>query len=201
MISTVDKNNIPLIVDLDHTLINTDLLLESSKGVLGKSPWLIFHYLYWLSKGKGYLKDQLVRRFEINIVELPFNETVIAYIQKRKKLGETVILATASHKNYAYAVAKHLKIFDDVMASNNDFNLSSHNKAEKLIQRFGEGQFDYMGDHMRDLPVWEASNLAIIVNATKRIINNTGHINTFVLTKKGASIPRETSSKASNEQL
>lgn len=201
MISTVDKNNIPLIVDLDHTLINTDLLLESSKGVLGKSPWLIFHYLYWLSKGKGYLKDQLVRRFEINIVELPFNETVIAYIQKRKKLGETVILATASHKNYAYAVAKHLKIFDDVMASNKDFNLSSHNKAEKLIQRFGEGQFDYMGDHMRDLPVWEASNLAIIVNATKRIINNTGHINTFVLTKKGASIPRETSSKASNEQL
>ncbi|MGE4570046.1 MAG: haloacid dehalogenase-like hydrolase [Gammaproteobacteria bacterium] len=181
----MDKNKIPLIVDLDHTLINTDLLLESSKGVLGKSPWLIFHYLYWLSRGKGYLKDQLVKRFEINIVELPFNETVIAYIQKKKKLGNTVILATASHKNYAYAVAKHLKIFDDVMASNKDFNLSSHNKAEKLIQRFGDGQFDYMGDHMRDLPVWEASNLAIIVNASKRIIKNTGHLNTLVLSKKG----------------
>jgi phosphoserine phosphatase len=191
----MDKNNIPLIVDLDHTLIDTDLLMESSKGVLGKSPWLIFHYLYWLSKGKGYLKDQLVRRFEINIAELPFNETVIAYIQKKRKLGDTVILATASHKNYAYAVAKHLKIFDDVMASNKDFNLSSHNKAEKLIQRFGEGQFDYMGDHMRDLPVWEASNLAIIVNATKRIINNTGHIQTFVLSKKGSPTPHEVPQK------
>ncbi|HIF88594.1 MAG TPA: hypothetical protein EYG22_05290 [Candidatus Thioglobus sp.] len=181
----MDKNKIPLIVDLDHTLIDTDLLVESSKGVLGKSPWLIFHYLYWLSKGKGYLKDQLVKRFEINITELPFNESVIVYIEKRKKLGDTVILATASHKNYAYAVAKHLKIFDDVMASNKDFNLSSHNKAEKLIQRFGEGQYDYMGDHMRDLPVWEASNLAIIVNATKRIINNTDHLKTFVLSQKG----------------
>jgi len=181
----MDKNKIPLIVDLDHTLIDTDLLVESSKGVLGKSPWLIFHYLYWLAKGKGYLKDQLVKRFEINITELPFNESVIVYIEKRKKLGDTIILATASHKNYAYAVAKHLKIFDDVMASNKDFNLSSHNKAEKLIQRFGEGQYDYMGDHMRDLPVWEASNLAIIVNATKRIINNTSHIKTFVLSKKG----------------
>ena len=42
----MDKNKIPLIVDLDHTLIDTDLLVESSKGVLGKSPWLIFHYLY-----------------------------------------------------------------------------------------------------------------------------------------------------------
>ncbi|MGE4595313.1 MAG: haloacid dehalogenase-like hydrolase [Gammaproteobacteria bacterium] len=185
----MDKNKIPLIVDLDHTLIDTDLLMESSKGVLVKAPWLIFHYLYWLSKGKGYLKDQLVKRFEINIAELPFNETVIAYIEKKKKLGVTVILATASHKNYAYAVAKHLKIFDDVMASNKDFNLSSHNKAEKLIQRFGEGQFDYMGDHMRDLPVWEASNLAIIVNASKRIINSTNHLNTFVLSKKSASTP------------
>ena len=72
---------------------------------------------------------------------------------------------------------------------------SDLNKAEKLIQRFGEDQFDYMGDHMRDLPVWEASNLAIIVNATKRIINNTGHIKTFVLSKKGAPTPRETPQK------
>ena len=181
---TADKNTIPLIVDLDHTLIDIDLLQKSSKGVLGKSPWLIFHYLFWLSKGKGYLKDQLVKRFEINVAELPYNETVIRFIQKKKKLGNTVILATASHKNYAYAVAKHLKFFDDVMASNKDFNLSSQNKADKLIERFGSGQFDYMGDHMRDLPVWEASNLAIIVNATKRIINNTGHLKTMVLSKK-----------------
>ena len=186
----MNKNKIPLIVDLDHTLIDTDLLMESSKGVLGKSPWLIFHYLAWFSKGRGYLKDQLVKRFEINIAELPFNEAVIAYIQERKKLGDTVILATASHKNYAYAVAKHLKIFDDVMASNKNFNLSSHNKAERLIQRFGEGQFDYMGDHMRDLPVWEASNLAIIVNATKRIVSNTGHLKTLILSKKGTSAPQ-----------
>jgi hypothetical protein len=47
------------------------------------------------------------------------------------------------------------------MASNKDFNLSSHNKAKKLIERFGEQKFDYIGDHIRDLPVWEASNLAI----------------------------------------
>ena len=192
----MDKNRVPLIVDLDHTLIDTDLLVESSRGVRGQSPWLIFHYFYWLSKGKGYLKDQLVKRFEINIEELPYNDTVITYIQKRKKLGDSVILATASHKNYAYAVAKHLRIFDDVMASNKDFNLSSHNKATKLIQRFGDGQFDYMGDHMRDIPVWEASNLGIIVNATKRIINNTGHVKTLVLSKKGVPAIKHKTHKA-----
>ena len=178
------NNNIPLVVDLDNTLIDTDLLLESSKGVLSKSPWLIFHYCYWFLKGKGYLKDQLVKRFEINIAKLPYNNTVLEYIKKKKKLGNTIILATASHKNYAYAVANHLKIFDDVMASNKDINLSSHKKAEKLIQRFGYAQFDYIGDHMRDLPVWRASNIAIIVNATKRIIKKTKSLNTLVLSSK-----------------
>ena len=180
----MDNSTTPLIVDLDHTLIDTDLLFLSSLGVLTKSPWLIGHYFFWLWKGKGYLKDQLVRRFEINILELPYNESVINYIMQRKKQGSKIILATASHKNYAFAVAKHLKIFDDVMASNKDFNLSSHNKAETLVNRFGEKNFDYMGDHMRDIPVWEVSHLSIIVNATNRIITNTKHLNTLVLSSK-----------------
>jgi phosphoserine phosphatase len=180
----MDNSTTPLIVDLDHTLIETDLLLLSSLGVLTKSPWLIGHYFFWLWKGKGYLKDQLVRRFEINIPELPYNESVISYIVQRKKDGSKIILATASHKNYAFAVAKHLKIFDDVMATNKDFNLSSHNKAETLVNRFGEKNFDYMGDHMRDIPVWEVSHLSIIVNATNRIITNTKHLNTLILSSK-----------------
>jgi len=81
----METSNLPLIVDLDHTLIDTDLLFLSSLGVLSKRPWLIGHYLFWLSKGKGFLKDQLVRRFEINIPELPYNESVISYIMERKK--------------------------------------------------------------------------------------------------------------------
>ena len=180
----METNTTPLVVDLDHTLIETDLLFLSSLGVLSKSPWLVFHYFFWLWKGKGYLKDQLVRRFEINIPELPYNQSVISYILQRKKQGCKIILATASHKNYAFAVAKHLKLFDDVMASNKDFNLSSHYKANTLVQRFGERNFDYMGDHMRDLPVWEVSQLSIIVNATNRIIANTKHLNTLILSSK-----------------
>ena len=180
----METNATPLVVDLDHTLIQTDLLFLSSLGVLVRRPWLVFHYFFWLWKGKGYLKDQLVKRFEINISELPYNQSVISYILERKKQGCKIVLATASHKNYAFAVAKHLKLFDDVMASNKDFNLSSRNKAETLVQRFGKRNFDYMGDHMRDLPVWEVSKLSIIVNATNRIIANTKDLNTLILSNK-----------------
>ena len=83
----METNITPLVVDLDHTLIETDLLFLSSLGVLVRRPWLVFHYFFWLWKGKGYLKDQLVKRFEINIPELPYNQSVISYILQRKKLS------------------------------------------------------------------------------------------------------------------
>ena len=178
------SKDIPLIVDLDHTLINTDLLFESSKGVLKQQPWLILLYPFWFFQGKGYLKDQLVRRFTIDVSALPYIQDTIDYINERKKQGSIIILATASHKDYAFAVAKYIDLFDDVMASNADFNLSSHNKADKLVERFGHKGFDYMGDHMRDMPVWEASNLSILVNATDKIINRTAHLNTLLISKK-----------------
>ena len=49
------------------------------------------------------------------------------------------------------------------MASDKSYNLSSQNKADKLIEEFGIKNFDYVGDHMRDIPVWIASDLAIVV--------------------------------------
>ena len=207
----------PLIVDLDHTLIDTDLLFESSIGVLKQRPWLIFMYPIWFAKGKGYLKDQLVKRFSIDVSTLPYRQDTIDYINERKKQGSKVILATASHKDYAFEVAKHFQthknndtiinnkqnldlfddktktvkkqlninsLFDDVMASNKDFNLSSHNKAEKLIERFGNKGFDYMGDHMRDLPVWEASNLAILVNVPNKVVENTQHLDRLIISTR-----------------
>ena len=174
-----------LIVDLDHTLIDADLLVKSSIGVLRKNPWLLLNYFFWLSKGKGYLKDKLVKRFEINVTNLPYNQKVIDYIHQRKNDGSRVILATASHKNYAFAIAKHLQLFDDVMATNKDINLSSHVKAEKLVERFGKDNFDYVGDHMRDLPVWEASKLSILVNVSRRVISRTEHLNRLIISTKG----------------
>jgi len=37
---------------------------------------------------------------------------------------------------------------------------------------------------MRDLPVWEAANLSILVNASDRVIKNTQHLNTLILSRK-----------------
>lgn len=211
------SRNIPLVVDLDHTLINTDLLYESSIGVLKQQPWLILIYPFWFFKGKGYLKTQLVKRFDIDVSKLPYMTATLDYIIERKKQGDWIVLATASHEKYALEVAQHLQnqhhspalvkhtpalntateeanvaknqpvsvpLFDEVMASNADFNLSSQHKARKLVERFGHQQFDYMGDHRRDIPVWEAAHLSILVNVSAQVIKHTHHLNRLILSKK-----------------
>jgi hypothetical protein len=66
------------------------LLVESSIATLKKSPWLVALYPFWLLQGKGYLKAQLIKHCDIDISTLPYNQTTINYINKRKKAGTQV---------------------------------------------------------------------------------------------------------------
>ncbi|SFV60093.1 integral membrane protein [hydrothermal vent metagenome] len=160
----------PLIVDLDHTLIHTDLLQKSALLLLKKNPFFIFIMPFWLIKGKGYLKDKISQRITIDVSLLPYNQKVIKYIKNQPKERE-IVLATASHKYYAKQVFDFLNLFDKLMASDKNFNLSSQNKANKLIEIYGKGNFDYIGDHKRDIPVWLAGEVAIMVNVNKNVKN------------------------------
>lgn len=171
-----------LIVDLDHSLITIDLLQFSSKKALCINPLLIFIIPFWLMRGKGFLKDKLSQRVFIDATKLPYNQLVIKYIKQRKSIGDNIILATASHYKYANAVAEHLQFFDEVMASDKFFNLSSHNKAKKLVEKFGNKNFDYIGDHSRDIPVWKAADLTIIVaSSTAKVMQKTINFNRIIV--------------------
>lgn len=168
-----------LVVDLDHSLIKIDLLQLSLKKALIHNPFLLFAVPFWLAKGKGYLKDKLVQRVSIDASTLPYHQGVINYIRERQKQGDRIILATASHQVYAQQVAEYVRFFDEVLASNKEFNLSSHHKAKVLVEKFGKGNFDYIGDHTRDLPVWQECDVTIIVEsfATKQAKQKTQDFN------------------------
>jgi phosphoserine phosphatase len=62
-------------------------------------------------QGKGYLKAQLIKHCDIDISTLPYNQTTIDYINKRKKAGTQVILATASHEFYARKIYQIIQAF------------------------------------------------------------------------------------------
>jgi 4-hydroxybenzoate polyprenyltransferase len=162
----------PLCVDLDGSLINSDLLIESFLGLLKLNPLYIFSAVFWLFQGKAYLKSRIAQKVDLAVDRLPYNAQVLALI-KAEKRRRPVVLATASHIRYADAVAQHLGDFDQVLATQGDINLSGQHKADQLIRCFGAQGFDYVGNDAKDWPVWAASRGAYVVSSSDRFIAQT----------------------------
>lgn len=155
----------PLVVDLDGTLLRSDLLVETGLAFLRDQPQRLFAPLQWLAQGKAALKHELSLATEIDVTVLPYDTAVIRYIEDARQSGRPVVLATASHHRLADQVAAHLGLFDAVIASDREHNLSAHTKRDVLVERYGERGFDYLGNSNDDLPVWRAARQALVVNA------------------------------------
>jgi phosphoserine phosphatase len=163
------ENPIPLVVDLDGTLIKTDLLWESLVQYLRRNPPGIFPVLFWWSRGRAFLKRQLADRVRVDPATLPFNEKFLAWLREQKASGRKIVLATASDFQVAKPVSDHFEIFDEVLASDGRTNLRGANKLKALVEKFGERGFDYAGNSSVDLAVWRGAHAAIVVNASRSV--------------------------------
>lgn len=155
----------PLVVDLDGTLIRTDLLHESCLRVLRDRPLDLLRIPFWLAQGKAVLKRRLAERTSLDPALLPYHCELLDWLKQQRSLGRRLVLCTASDRSAAVTIADHLGIFDEVMASDGINNLSGAHKALALEQRFGPAGYDYAGNAQADLVVWEQARRAIVVNA------------------------------------
>jgi len=155
----------PLCVDLDGTLIHSDLLLESFLLLLKRNPLYLLLAFLWLLGGKARLKSEIASRVSLNGSALPYTKPLMAWLQVQKEGARPLWLVTASDHRLALAVADHVGLFDGVLASNGQTNLAGGNKAAELVRRFGVKGFDYAGNHRVDLKVWACARRAIVVNA------------------------------------
>lgn len=168
--------NAPIIVDLDGTLIYSDMLYETALSAVIRAPLVAFKAPSMLSKGKAFLKQQFAQRAAFDPLLLPYNEDLIAWLKEQRIAGRPLVLCTASDRIVADKIAEHLGIFDDVMASDGTCNLSGDAKAKALVKRFGVAGYDYVGNSNADLPVWSCAHRAIIVNASNDLIQKTKEI-------------------------
>jgi 4-hydroxybenzoate polyprenyltransferase len=153
----------PLVVDLDGTLVPVDLLVEQF-AALASTDWrAALGALGKLRHGKSALKAAIAESIELQPTLLPYDPAVIALVRKAREEGRPVYLATASHQLQAQAIAAHLEMFDWVFATSGDVNLAGSAKARLLVERFGEGGFDYVGNHSHDLSVWKHAHTAYAV--------------------------------------
>jgi 4-hydroxybenzoate polyprenyltransferase/phosphoserine phosphatase len=154
----------PLCVDLDGTLVRSDLLVEALFGLMGQDFFAALRAPFWLLSGKAHLKAEVSRRVDLDVTTLPYNDRLLGYLRDERARDRHLVLATASPAKYARAVAEHLGLFDDVVATEGTKNLAGAHKAEALVERFGEHGFDYVGNARPDLAVWSRARRAVLVN-------------------------------------
>ena len=156
---------LPVVVDLDGTLILSDLLLETVLGVMRSRPWLILLLPFWLLAGRAALKRRLAALAPLDPAILPFNAALIEWLGTERAAGRRIILATASDQALADAVAAHLGLFDLILGSDGRRNLKGANKAQTLHALLPEG-FVYAGDSPADLAVWRVARGAVLVGTS-----------------------------------
>ncbi len=167
---TVQPNQVPLAVDLDGTLIRSDMTWESFVRLLREKPLTALAVPFWLLRGRAYLKKQLAANVQVDATTLPYHEEFLTWLREQKRAGRKLVLATASDRKMAEPVARHVALFDEVLASDGEINLRDAAKREALAKRFGERGFDYAGNSAVDLDVWRGSREAIVVNAREGLL-------------------------------
>ncbi|MFI8717294.1 UbiA family prenyltransferase [Stenotrophomonas sp. NPDC077464] len=159
-------------MDLDGTLLRSDILYESLLALLARNPLYLFLIPFWLLGGKAAVKRQLASRVTLPAETLPYDERVLEIL--RSTTQRPRVLCTASDQILVQPIADHLGLFDEVMASDGQTNLSGRNKGDALAQRFGERGFDYMGNGRVDLLVWARAGGAIVVNNGAQLARDAG---------------------------
>jgi len=165
-----------LAVDLDGTLLKTNLLLESLLALLHQKPIYILVLPLWLFRGKAYLKQQIARRVSLDVSALPFRNEFLHYLERERAEGRSLVLATANDERFARQVNDHLKLFDLVLASDGTTNLSGNAKRDRMVAEFGEERFDYAGDHRRDVVVWASARKAIVVGSNRYVRSRAANV-------------------------
>jgi 4-hydroxybenzoate polyprenyltransferase len=185
---TSESQAIPLAVDLDGSLIETDLLIETAFEYLADSPRGILNLFVWLSHGRARLKQELARLSQLDIALLPYNKSVQCYIAEARKNGRQIYLVSASDRLLVERIARHLE-FDGWFASDGVTNLSGPRKLARLTKEFGQKSFDYIGNESNDLPVWMGARRALLVGGSSgaaRRLKRSGIEHDVLSTKAGS---------------
>jgi 4-hydroxybenzoate polyprenyltransferase len=160
---------VPLVVDLDGTLLRTDSLIESIFVLARTQPASVFKLPLWLIRGRAHLKQRLAAAATPDAHWLPYRSDLLEFLRAQKRLGRSLILATATDDKVAREINLEVGLFDQVFASDGAVNLSGERKRDRLVAAFGLKGFDYIGNDARDDGVWRAARRALLTSSSPRL--------------------------------
>lgn len=161
---------LPLVLDLDGTVLHTDTFHEMMASLLLQSPWTLLQLPFWFLKGRAYAKAQLTKSVDLNLETLPYNHHLLSFAREEREKGRPLILATGSDQKLAQKISNYLGIFQEVIGSDGKINMTGYQKGQALVDRFGIHGFDYAGDSPVDAAVWRVSRKALVIYPKRGVL-------------------------------
>lgn len=158
----IDRD-LPVVVDVDGTLVASDLLQEAALQFIARYPFQTYRLALWLANGMSCLKTQLANRINPGIETVPLREEVLTVIRQAQANGRPVYLASASDRRYVEQLAERIGGIAGVFGTETGTNLSGEAKADRLVDAFGIKGYDYVGDRQIDFAVWRAARRPLVV--------------------------------------
>jgi hypothetical protein len=154
----------PLVVDMDGTFFASDSTEAMTTQLRRRRPHRVPGLWWRVRRGdKAEMKRYLHQHGAVPL------ETMVPYVPVREWLaaqdGRPLYLATGAPQPLAEEVAADMGIFTGVFGTTPGHNNTGVRKAARLVERFGERGFDYLGNSEADLAVWRHARRAIVCNA------------------------------------
>ena len=185
----METTPIPLYSDVDGTLINTDLLIESVCAMVKRQPWKAFALPFWMLRGKAFLKARVADHASIEPSTLPYNMEFVEFLRSESEKGREIYLTSASEERFVAAIADYLGFVRGVVATGRGENLKGAAKALAIRAHCGGESFAYAGDNRADLLVWREATEGVLVNTSARVERSarklTSVIRVFRVSKAG----------------
>jgi phosphoserine phosphatase len=158
----------PLVVDLDGTLVLGDTTLGCMLA-LRRRPLRLLRALWRLPRGRAHVKQRLAAAASLDAARLPYNRELLRYLREQRRAGRKLVLATGADRSIAEAVARHLGLFDAVLASDGRINLTGSRKLSAISRQLQGAAFAYIGNSKTDLVIWGEAASGVCVNARPRV--------------------------------
>jgi len=158
-----------LVVDLDNSLLKIDLFKETLGKSILKQPWVFLRTVKLALGNRAKAKKFISKKYNIDLHTLPYNKNVIDIINNYREKGYKIVLATGASSHYAGPISNYLGLFDKVMATDKTINNTGLNKLNAIKNEI-DGDYIYVGDSKKDIPIWLHCKKAILVGAKTNII-------------------------------
>jgi 4-hydroxybenzoate polyprenyltransferase/phosphoserine phosphatase len=164
-----DGSGVPLVVDLDGSLLKTDMLYENFWAAMGRNP------VRAIAASLRYLFDRPALKYALADVAdhdpelLPYDENVLELCATARAQGRDVHIASGAAQPVVDRIAAHLGLDGPHFGSPIHRNLTGRYKADLLRETFDEQGFDYVADSARDLPVWQLARRSYVVRPNESL--------------------------------